>query len=69
MLYNNNKFIEAKDYLEEISFDASDIKNHITRSITLANCYDRIGDAKNAYKYFLKANNLYPKLRKIKFFD
>ena len=69
ILYNNNKFIEAKDCLEKISFDDSDIKNHITRSTTLANCYDRIGDAKSAYKYFLKANNLYPKLKKIKFFD
>ena len=69
VLYNNNKFSEAKSYLEIISFDARDIKNEITRSTTLAHCYDRTEDTKNAFKYFKKANILYPKLKKINLFD
>ena len=69
VLYNNNKFTDAKNHLETISFDTKDTKNEIIKSITLANCYDRIGDAKNAFKYFTKANSLYPELKKINVFD
>jgi tetratricopeptide (TPR) repeat protein len=69
VLYNNSKFIDAKNNLESILFDTKDVKNEIIRSTTLAHCYDRINDAKNAFKYFKKANNLYPKLKKINLFD
>jgi tetratricopeptide (TPR) repeat protein len=69
VLYNLNKFSEAKDYLEKISFNDQDLKNESKRVIILANCYDRIGDYNKAYNFFVKANDLSLKLRKVNFFD
>jgi len=64
----NEKFVEAKNCLELISFGADEIKNEISRVSTLAKCYDRIGDTDKAFNYFKKANLLTQKT-KIKNFD
>ena len=69
ILYNSNKFTEAKESLKKISFDTEDIRNESRRVITLAHCYDRIGDSKKAFKNFSKANNLFLNLRTVNFFD
>jgi len=69
ILYNVNKFLEAKNILEKISFSAKDIKNESKRVLILGNCYDRIGDNKKAYNYFVEANNLFLNLRKVNLFD
>ena len=69
ILYNSNKFTEAKDLLEKISFNADDMGNEGKRVITLAQCYDRIGDSKNAFKNFSTANNIFLNLRTVNFFD
>ena len=69
MLNNNEKFIEAKNYLESILFDTKEIKNEILRVSALAKCYDRIGATDKAFNYFTKANNLFPQIRKVKYFD
>jgi Tfp pilus assembly protein PilF len=69
ILYNNNKFNEAKNYLSSISFNEVDKKNEATRLITLAKCYDRMDESKNAFIYFNKANSLFSKVKKINFFD
>ena len=68
LLSRNEKFVEAKNYLESISFGADEIKNEISRVSTLAKCYDRIGDTDKAFNYFKKANLLTQKT-KIKNFD
>ena len=36
LLSNNEKFVEAKNYLESISFDTKEIKNEILRVSTLS---------------------------------
>ena len=69
MLNKNEKFAEAKNYLESILFDSREIKNEILRVSTLAKCYDRIEDNDKAFNYFTKANNLFPQIRKVKYFD
>ena len=69
MLNKNEKFSEAKNYLESILFDTKDIKNEILRVTTLAKCYDRTEDNDKAFNYFTKANNLFPQIRKVKYFD
>ena len=69
MLNNNEKFSEAKNCLESILFDTKDIKNEILRVTTLAKCYDRTEDNDKAFNYFTKANNLFPQIRKVKYFD
>ena len=69
MLNKNEKFVEAKNYLESILFDTKEIKNEILRVSTLAKCYDRIEDNDKAFNYFTKANNLFPQIRKVKYFD
>jgi len=69
ILYNSNKFVEAKDLLEKISFDDADLKNESKRIITLANSCDRLGDNEKAYNYFVEANNLFLNLRKVNLFD
>jgi len=69
LLSRNEKFVEAKNYLESILFDTKEIKNEILRVSTLAKCYDRIGNTDKAFNYFTKANNLFPQIRKVKYFD
>ena len=69
ILFNNNKFNEAKNYLLSISFSEQEKKNEVTRLITLAKCYDRLEESKNAFTYFTKANLLFPEIKKINFFD
>ena len=69
ILYNNSKFKEAKKHLESILFNTKDIKNEIIKISTLAKCYDRIKNTDKAFYYFKKANSLFPKIKKIKFFD
>ena len=69
MLNNNEKFSEAKNCLESILFDTKDIKNEILRVSALAKCYDRIKDIDKAFNYFTKANSLFPKIMKVKYFD
>jgi tetratricopeptide (TPR) repeat protein len=69
ILYNSNKFLEAKNILEKTSFSVKDIKNESKRFLILANCYDRIGDNEKAYNYFVEANNLFLNLRKVNLFD
>ena len=69
IFYNNNEFIKAKNFLKNIFFEPLDIKNEIIRVTTLAKCYDRIGDGKEAFNYFVKANSLAPKLRKLNLYD
>ena len=69
MLNNNEEFSEAKNCLESILFDTKDIKNEILRVTTLAKCYDRTEDNDKAFNYFTKANNLFPQIRKVKYFD
>jgi len=68
LLSRNEKFVEAKNYLESILFETKEIKNEILRVSTLAKCYDRIGDTDKAFNYFKKANLLSQKT-KIKNFD
>jgi len=68
ILNKNEKFVEAKNCLELISFEADEIKNEISRVSTLAKCYDRIGDTDKAFDYFKTANLLTQKT-KIKNFD
>ena len=68
ILNKNEKFVEAKNYLESILFDTKEIKTEISRVSTLAKCYDRIGDTNKAFNYFKKANLLKQKT-KIKNFD
>ena len=68
ILNKNEKFVEAKNYLESILFDTKEIKTEISRVSTLAKCYDRIGDTDKAFNYFKKANLLTQKT-KIKNFD
>ena len=69
ILYNNNKFNEAKNYLLSISFKEQEKKNEVVRLTTLAKCYDRIAESKNAFNCFTKANSLSPEIKKINFFD
>ena len=69
MLNNNEEISEAKNCLESILFDTKDIKNEILRVTTLAKCYDRTEDNDKAFNYFTKANNLFPQIRKVKYFD
>ena len=69
ILYNKDKFSEAINFLESISFDKNDIKNEIRRVDTLARCYDRINDNDNAFRYFEIANSLSPNLMKINRFN
>ena len=68
-IISEKKFAEAKNYLESILFDSREIKNEILRVSTLAKCYDRIEDNDKAFNYFTKANNLFPQIMKIKYFD
>jgi len=68
LLSRNEKFVEAKNYLELISFGADEINKEISRVSTLAKCYDRIGGTDKAFNYFKKANLLSQKT-KIKNFD
>ena len=68
LLSRNEKFVEAKNCLELISFGADEINKEILRVSTLAKCYDRIGDTDKAFNYFKKANLLSQKT-KIKNFD
>jgi len=68
LLSRNEKFVEAKNYLESILFETKEIKNEILRVSTLAKCYDRIGNTDKAFNYFKKANLLSQKT-KIKNFD
>jgi len=67
--YNNNQFDKAKKNLGNIFFVEPHLKNEITRIATLAKCYDRTGDYQNAFNYFLKANDLSPKIKKMNFHD
>ena len=69
IFYNNNEFIQAKNLLESIFFESLNIKNEIIRVTTLAKCFDRIGNGKAAFNYFVKANNLAPKLRKLNLYN
>lgn len=69
ILYNSDKFLEAKKILEKVNFSAQDLKNESKRISTLAKCCDRIGENEKAYNYFLEANNLFLKLRKVNLFD
>ena len=68
LLSRNEKFIEAQNCLELISFGTDEINKEISRVSTLAKCYDRIGDTDKAFNYFKKANLLTQKT-KIKNFD
>ena len=68
LLSRNEKFVEAKNYLESILFETKEIKNEILRVSTLAKCYDRIGGTDKAFNYFKKAN-LLTQSTKIKNFD
>jgi len=68
LLSRNEKFVEAKNCLELISFGADEINKEISRVSTLAKCYDRIGGTDKAFNYFKKANLLSQKT-KIKNFD
>jgi len=68
LLSRNEKFVEAKNCLELISFEADEINKEISRVSTLAKCYDRIGGTDKAFNYFKKANLLSQKT-KIKNFD
>ena len=63
ILYNSDKFLEAKKILEKVNFSAQDLKNESKRISTLAKCCDRIGENEKAYNYFLEANNLFLKLK------
>ena len=68
LLSRNEKFVEAKNCLELISFGADEINKEISRISTLAKCYDQIGDTDKAFNYFKKAN-LLSQSTKIKNFD
>ena len=69
ILYNSDKFAEAKKCLEKISFNVHDLKNESKRVLILAKCCDRIGENEKAYNYFLEANNLFLNSRKVNLFD
>ena len=69
ILYNNNNFNEAKNYLLSISFKEQEKKNEVIRLTTLAKCYDRMDKNKNAFDCFTKANSLFPEIKKINVFD
>ena len=68
LLSRNEKFVEAKNYLESILFETNETNKEILRVSTLAKCYDRIGGTDKAFNYFKKANLLSQKT-KIKNFD
>ena len=68
LLSRNEKFVEAKNCLELILFEADETNKEISRVSTLAKCYDRIGNTDKAFNYFKKANLLSQKT-KIKNFD
>ena len=68
LLSRNEKFVEAKNCLELISFETNETNQEILRVSTLAKCYDRIGNTDKAFNYFKKANLLSQKT-KIKNFD
>ena len=68
LLSRNEKFVEAKNCLELISFETNETNKEILRVSTLAKCYDRIGGTDKAFNYFKKANLLSQKT-KIKNFD
>ena len=68
LLSRNEKFVEAKNCLELISFGADEINKEILRVSTLAKCYDRIGGTDKAFNYFKKAN-LLTQSTKMKNFD
>ena len=56
----NEKFNEAKNCLESITFGSKELNSETLRVTVLAKCYDRIADHDKAFNYFLKANNLFP---------
>ena len=68
LLSRKEKFVEAKNRLELISFGADEINKEILRVSTLAKCYDRIGGTDKAFNYFKKAN-LLTQSTKMKNFD
>ena len=71
LLYKNEKFYEAVESLEKISFKEKQINFERLRVITLAKCYDRLEDKNTdkAFGYFVNANNLALKTKNIKFID
>lgn len=68
LLRRNEKFVEAKNCLELISFETNETNKEILRVSTLAKCYDRIGNTDKAFNYFKKAN-LLSQSTKMKNFD
>ena len=69
LLCKNEKFAEAKNCLESISFGSREINKEILRVSNLAKCYDRIGDYEKAFDFFLKTNDLAPQKTDVENFD
>ena len=56
--YKKEKFKEAINNLESISFPEKEKSYENFRVVTLAKCYDQIGDIDKAFDYFEKGNQL-----------
>lgn len=69
LLNRKDKFKEAINILESISFKTQEIKNEKLRASILAKCYDRIGNIDKAFDYFIKANILASQIKSVKNFD
>lgn len=64
VLSKSDKFYDAIDCLESISFTLDETKSEIQRVSTLAKSYDRIGNAEKAFEYFKQSNSLVPLIKK-----
>ena len=63
LLYKKEKFIEAINNLETISFDLNKIKQEQLRVFTLGKSYDKIKNFDKAYDNFVKANEISSQLK------
>ena len=63
LLHKKEKFNEAINNLESISFDSNEIKQEQLRVLTLGKCYDRNKNFDKAFDNFLKANKISSQLK------
>ena len=58
LLYKKEKFSEAINNLESISFDLNKVKQEQLRVLILGKCYDRTKNFNKAFNCFVKANKI-----------
>lgn len=57
-LYKIKKFTEAIECLNQISFSKNQLNRERLRYLTLAKCYDKLGDIDNSFKFYKKTNEI-----------